>query len=353
MPGVRELSDLSPRERLIIALDTPDVGEARGLVERIGDRASFYKIGMELAYAGGLKLAPELASAGKQVFLDLKLHDIPNTVERATAQAAKLGATFLTVHAYPQTMRAAVAGAKGTGMRILAVTVLTSYDDADLFDACYRFGVVETVRRRAEQALALGVDGLVASAAEAAMARQTVGEDMVLVTPGIRPAGAAAGDQKRVATPAEAILQRRRLPCRRPPGHPGAGPARGRRGGRRRNCEGRSLDRPPSRVTVQHCREGAVMPKGYVISRVDVTNPDAYARYAAAATKAIADHGGKPLARGGRWEALEGKARARNVVLEFESYDAARRYFHSEQYQAARGLREGAAEIEMVLVEGV
>jgi orotidine-5'-phosphate decarboxylase len=206
MLGVRELSDLSPRERLIIALDTPDVAEARGLVERIGDRASFYKIGMELAYAGGLKLAPELASAGKQVFLDLKLHDIPNTVERATALAAKLGATFLTVHAYPQTMRAAVAGAKGTGMRILAVTVLTSYDDADLIDACYRFGVVETVRRRAEQALALGVGGLVASAAEAAMARQTVGRTMVLVTPGIRPAGAAAGDQKRVATPAEAIL---------------------------------------------------------------------------------------------------------------------------------------------------
>jgi uncharacterized protein (DUF1330 family) len=95
------------------------------------------------------------------------------------------------------------------------------------------------------------------------------------------------------------------------------------------------------------------MPKGYIITRVDISNPDAYARYAAAATKAIADHGGKPLARGGRSEALEGKARARNVVLEFDSYDAARRYFYSEQYQAARAQREGAAEIEMVLVEGV
>jgi orotidine-5'-phosphate decarboxylase len=199
------LSALPPRERLIIALDTPDAREARGLVERIGDGATIYKIGMELAYGGGLKLAPGLASAGKQVFLDLKLHDIPNTVERATAQAAKLGASFLTVHGYPQTMRAAVAGAKGSGMRILAVTVLTSYDDADLLDACYRFGVVETVRRRAEQALALGVDGLVTSAAEAAMARRTVGAGTLLVTPGIRPAGAAAGDQKRVATPAEAI----------------------------------------------------------------------------------------------------------------------------------------------------
>jgi uncharacterized protein (DUF1330 family) len=96
------------------------------------------------------------------------------------------------------------------------------------------------------------------------------------------------------------------------------------------------------------------MPKGYVISRVDVTDPEAYARYAAAATKAmIADHGGKPLARGGKWEALEGKARARNVVLEFENYDAARRYYHSQQYQAAKALREGAADMEMVLVEGV
>jgi orotidine-5'-phosphate decarboxylase len=199
------LSPLAPRDRLIVALDIPDVGEARRLSERISESAVFYKVGMELAYGGGLPLVSELAAAGKQVFLDLKLHDIPNTVERATAQAAKLGARFLTVHAYPQTMRAAVAGAKGSGMQILAVTVLTSYDDADLFDACYRFGVVETVRRRAEQALGLGVDGLVASPAEAAMLRQAVGHAMLLVTPGIRPAGAAAGDQKRVAAPAEAI----------------------------------------------------------------------------------------------------------------------------------------------------
>jgi orotidine-5'-phosphate decarboxylase len=206
MPSkVAELSRLAPRDRLIVALDVPDVGEALRLVERIGDSAVFYKVGMELAYGGGLPLVSELAAAGKQVFLDLKLHDIPNTVERATSQAARLGARFLTVHAYPQTMRAAVAGAKGSGMQILGVTVLTSYDDADLFDAVYRFGVVETVRRRAEQALELSVDGLVASPAEAAMARQTVGARLLLVTPGIRPAGGTVGDQKRVATPAEAI----------------------------------------------------------------------------------------------------------------------------------------------------
>ncbi|MGA9850709.1 MAG: orotidine-5'-phosphate decarboxylase [Roseiarcus sp.] len=200
------MSVLSPRDRLIVALDLPDTHEAERLVERIGDAATFYKVGMELAYGGqGLALASRLAAAGKQVFLDLKLHDIPNTVERATAQAAGLGTTFLTIHAYPQTMRAAVAGAKGTGLRLLAVTVLTSCDDADLLEAGYRFGVVEMVRRRAEQAQALGVDGVVASAEEAAGVRAAIGQSMIVVTPGIRPAGAEAGDQKRVATPASAI----------------------------------------------------------------------------------------------------------------------------------------------------
>jgi orotidine-5'-phosphate decarboxylase len=204
-PRVSKRGALTPRDRLIVALDIPDVDEARRLVETLGETVVFYKIGMELAYGGGLPLVSELAAAGKHVFLDLKLHDIPNTVERTTAQAAKLGATFLTVHAYPQTMRAAVAGARASGLQILAVTVLTSYDDADLSEAVYRFGVVETVRRRAEQALELGVDGLVASPAEAAMARETVGAGLAIVTPGIRPAGGAVGDQKRVATPAEAI----------------------------------------------------------------------------------------------------------------------------------------------------
>jgi len=148
MPArVRELSLAAPRDRLIVALDTSDVGEASWLVERIGDAAVFYKIGMELAYSGGLPLVSELAAAGKQVFLDLKLHDIPNTVERATAQAAKLGARFLTVHAYPQTMRAAVRGAKESGMQVLAVTVLTSYDDGDLHAAGYRLGVADQVGR--------------------------------------------------------------------------------------------------------------------------------------------------------------------------------------------------------------
>jgi orotidine-5'-phosphate decarboxylase len=197
---------LAPRDRLIVALDLPNGAEAERLVREIGDAANFYKIGMELAYGGdGLPLVRALAASGKRVFLDLKLHDIPNTVERGAAQAASLGATFLTVHAYPQTMRAAVTGARGTGLKLLGVTVLTSYDDEDLLEAGYRFGVVELVLRRAEQARALGVDGLVASAAEAKTIRAAVGSDMLLITPGIRPAGADVGDQKRVATPASAI----------------------------------------------------------------------------------------------------------------------------------------------------
>ena len=196
---------IDPRDRLIVALDAPDPAEAERLVAELGDSVRFYKIGMELAYGGGLGLAPKFAAAGKKVFVDLKLHDIPNTVERATAQIARLGAYFLTVHAYPQTMRAAAAGARGTRLKLLAVTVLTSCDDADLAEAGYALGVNALVARRAAQAQAAGLDGLVASASEAAMLRAAVGDSLLLVTPGIRPSGAAVGDQKRVATPAQAI----------------------------------------------------------------------------------------------------------------------------------------------------
>jgi orotidine-5'-phosphate decarboxylase len=201
----RRAEFIDPHDRLIVALDAPDPIEAERLIAELGDSVRFYKIGMELAYGGGLGLAPKLAAAGKKVFVDLKLHDIPNTVERATAQIARLGAYFLTVHAYPQTMRAAAAGAEGSSLKLLAVTVLTSCDDADLAEAGYASGVRALVARRAAQAQAAGVDGLVASAAETAMLRAAVGDSLLLVTPGIRPAGASLGDQKRVATPAEAI----------------------------------------------------------------------------------------------------------------------------------------------------
>jgi orotidine-5'-phosphate decarboxylase len=196
---------LDPRERLIVALDVPTIAAAQALVARLGDAVAFYKIGYQLAFTGGLALAQELAGAGKRVFLDLKLHDIGTTVARGVESVARLGASFLTVHAYPQTMHAAVEARGDADLRILAVTVLTSYDDADLAAAGYDFTVPELVAERAGQARDIGVDGLVISAAEAAVARPIVGARMVLVTPGIRPAGAEAGDQKRIMTPAAAI----------------------------------------------------------------------------------------------------------------------------------------------------
>jgi orotidine-5'-phosphate decarboxylase len=190
---------------LIVALDVPSVAEAEAIVVRLGESVSFYKIGYQLAFAGGIDFAKVLAGAGKRIFLDLKLHDIGNTVAKGVESVAALGASFLTVHAYPQTMHAAVDARKGSPLRLLAVTVLTSYDDADLAAAGYDFTVSELVGERAAQARDVGIDGLVCSGEEAAMLRPIVGAGMVLVTPGIRPAGAGAGDQKRIMTPMAAI----------------------------------------------------------------------------------------------------------------------------------------------------
>jgi orotidine-5'-phosphate decarboxylase len=202
---VEDNVSLDARERLIVALDVPSVKAAEAMAARLGDSVWFYKIGYQLAFAGGLSLAAELIAAGKQVFLDLKLHDIGNTVTKGVESIAQLGATFVTVHAYPQTMKAAVEGKRGSTLRILAVTVLTSYDDADLAAAGYEMNVNELAAARAAQARDIGVDGLVCSAEEAATLRSIAGARMVLVTPGIRPSGSAAGDQKRIMTPARAI----------------------------------------------------------------------------------------------------------------------------------------------------
>jgi orotidine-5'-phosphate decarboxylase len=200
-----QAATIAPRDRLIVALDLPQVAAAEAIVARLGDSVTFYKVGYQLAYAGGLPLVRQLADAGKKVFVDLKLHDIGNTVARGVESVASLGATFLTVHAYPQTMKAAVEARAGSDLKILAVTVLTSYDDADLAAAGYRLGVSELVEARARQAEALGIDGLVCSPEEAASVRAIVGQRMKLVTPGIRPEGSATGDQKRIMTPARAI----------------------------------------------------------------------------------------------------------------------------------------------------
>jgi len=193
------------RDRLIVALDLASVDEAQRLVERLGDSVTFYKIGYQLAYAGGLPFAERLVAAGKKVFLDLKLHDIGNTVTEGVRSVASLGATFLTVHAYPQTMRAAVDGKAGSPLKILAVTVLTSYDDADAAEAGYAGSLADLVERRAAQARDLGIDGIVCAATEAARVRAIVGPDRLIVTPGIRPSGSSTGDQKRIVTPVMAI----------------------------------------------------------------------------------------------------------------------------------------------------
>jgi orotidine-5'-phosphate decarboxylase len=195
---------LAPRDRLIVALDVSTVEEAQAMVARLGDAVSFYKIGYQLALAGGLSYASALIGAGKKLFVDMKLHDIGNTVASGVKSVSRIGATFLTVHAYPQTMKAAAAAREG-GLRVLAVTVLTSYDDADLKAAGYGTSVRDLVAQRARQALEAGIDGLVCSPEEAANLRTIVGDKLVLVTPGIRPAGAEAGDQKRIATPTAAI----------------------------------------------------------------------------------------------------------------------------------------------------
>ena len=194
------------RDQLIVALDVPELDQARQLVTTLGDTVNFYKVGMELVYGQGFGFIKELTSAGKKVFLDLKLHDIPNTVQKATEQIARLGVTFLTVHAYPQTMRAAKAGSLSSAMRILGVTVMTSYDDQDLRDAGYDKAVRDVVRLRAEAARDIGIGGLILSPEEVAAMRAHIGRDLLLVTPGIRPADSASDDQKRFMTPKDAIL---------------------------------------------------------------------------------------------------------------------------------------------------
>ena len=201
MPAAR----IDPRDRLIVGLDLPSVEAAEAMIARLGDSVTFYKIGYQLAYAGGLPLVRKLADAGKKVFADLKMHDIGNTVARGVESIAKSGATFVTVHAYPQTIRAAAEGRGASSLQILAVTVLTSYNDADLHEAGYRLGVPALVELRARQAQAMGADGLVCSGDEATQLRNVVGPKLALVVPGIRPSGSDVGDQKRVMTPEQAI----------------------------------------------------------------------------------------------------------------------------------------------------
>jgi len=193
-----------PRQRLALALDLDDLVAALRLAARLRPWFGVAKVGLELFGAAGPEAVEALLDEGYRVFLDLKLHDIGHTVARGVKSLSRLGASFLTVHAYPQTMQAAVEAREGD-LRILAVTVLTSYNDADLKAAGYGVSVRELAASRAAQARALGVDGLICSVEEAATLRALAGPKMMLVTPGIRPLGAESGDQKRVATPAAAV----------------------------------------------------------------------------------------------------------------------------------------------------
>jgi orotidine-5'-phosphate decarboxylase len=190
---------------LIVALDVDSRAEADALVSALGDSAGFYKVGMELYAVCGMDYVRSLVDRGKKVFLDMKYYDIGETVRRAVAVAAKSGATFLTLHAVGQVMRAAVEGRGDSELKLLAVTVLTSLDQKDLEEMGHTGTISELVARRVLQAQAAGIDGLVASPLEAAAIRGLAGPEMILVTPGVRSAGAAKGDQKRVATPAEAL----------------------------------------------------------------------------------------------------------------------------------------------------
>jgi orotidine-5'-phosphate decarboxylase len=190
---------------VIIALDVSSAEEARTLVRRIGPAVSFYKVGMELYCAAGMDFVRELLGEGKDVFLDLKLYDIGETVKRAVALVARSGVRFLTIHGIGQVMRAAVEGRSDSRLQLLAVTVLTSFDRSDLEEDRYSCEVPELVSRRARQAMDAGVDGVVLSPREAAAVRTLVGPRAILVTPGVRSAGAGKGDQKRVATPVEAL----------------------------------------------------------------------------------------------------------------------------------------------------
>ena len=194
-------------ERLIVALDVPNVLDGLAIVEKLGDSVSFYKIGLGMLTGGGLALANELKEQGKRVFLDMKFFDIGATVERAVAGIAQYDLDFLTVHGDPHVVRAAVAGRGASNLKILAVTILTSLDRSDLDDCLIQAGdIQDLVVARARAALLAGADGVIASPQEAGLIRalpEAAGK--LIVTPGVRPAGSAKGDQKRIATPASAI----------------------------------------------------------------------------------------------------------------------------------------------------
>ena len=198
---------MKPSDRLIVALDVPDAPAARALVDRLAGHVGLFKVGSQLFTAAGPDLVREIVGRGERVFLDLKYHDIPNTVSGAVAAASRLGVTLMDVHALGgrAMMEAAVGALPATGMRLLAITVLTSHDEAALERMGLGGPIPEAVRRLALLAREAQVDGVVASPHEVPLIREACGSDFLIVTPGIRPAGSAKGDQSRLATPGAAL----------------------------------------------------------------------------------------------------------------------------------------------------
>ncbi len=334
-------ADIRPRDardRMIVALDVGSVEEAAKLVASLGDAVSFYKIGMQLVFAGGLQLVTALTKQGKRIFLDMKLLDIDNTVAGAVSSIARLGVTFTTIHAYPKAMRAAVAANPKDGTGLLAVTVLTSMDDADAHAAGYASSAADLVAARAADAREAGMDGIVCAPQEIASVRAIVGTGMAIVTPGIRPAGSAADDQKRVMTPAEAIAAGADYLV---VGRPITAAAESAGGGTRDHRGNR-----------KSALRGDDMAKAYWIARVDVSDADTYADYVKANAEPFARFGAKFLVRGGRHEAPEGTARTRNVILEFPSYEAALACYRDPAYEKAMAIRKNASEGDLVIIEG-
>ncbi len=198
-------SRIPAQDRLIVALDVPSADEARGIVMDLGDAVTFYKIGLQLFPVGGVELARELIASGKKVFLDFKFYDIGQTVHNAVVSVSSIGATFLTIHGDRAIVSSAVAGKGASDLKVLAVTVLTSMNEASLNEMGYSGSVADLVLARAKISLKSGCDGVIASAAEAARLRAELGPDFLIVTPGIRSAGIGHDDQKRVTTPGDAI----------------------------------------------------------------------------------------------------------------------------------------------------
>ncbi len=344
------MSRIAAKDRLIVALDMPTIEEAQRLIGELGDSVTFYKVGLELLFAGGLELAHALKADGKHVFLDMKLLDIGNTVERAVANATEFGVDFLTVHGHDlKTLRAAVSGRGNSRLKLLAVTVLTNLTADDL----------------RQQGTALSPSDLVLMRARLAHEfRLRRGHRL----------GARGGPHSRRSRP--------RLPDR----HPGYSPdgkhdrrpgadyhARPRHRGRRRLHRGGAPDHAGRRSQIRrgslyssHPRSARrarekrskkareePMPKAYVIVRADVTNPEKWAEYVAKSKIALEKFGGRPIVRGGQAKIIEGDGLARNVVLEFDSYEKALGYATSPEYAEAKKLRQGAGTLHMVVVEGV